>query len=92
MGQSSDRKEERQERVENVFFNIGRENIYDSSYFALSTNVSNSGVCIYTNRPIEQGQVLSLFSKYLWNSLKHAEVKWVKHISQNICKAGLSII
>ncbi len=55
---------------------------------AISTNISDSGLCIYTFKPLAVGQNIVFRSKL---PLPHyrATVAWVKQYNQNVFKVGV---
>ncbi len=54
-------------------------------------DVSNSGLGIFTYKPITEGIGLKIYSKGLWEDSKHATVKWCKKIASDIYRSGLTL-
>jgi hypothetical protein len=55
---------------------------------AISTNISEGGICIYTFRPLKEGQDI-LFKKALPVPHHKGTVRWVKQIKPSIYMAGV---
>lgn len=59
------------------------------NFWAISSNVSQSGINIYTNRPLEEGDIINLASKALWTAPKEARVAWSMKVKANLFKVGI---
>jgi hypothetical protein len=55
---------------------------------AISSNISNAGICIYTFKPLEEGQDI-VFKNTLPVSHRKATVRWVKQCNRTTYKAGV---
>jgi hypothetical protein len=55
---------------------------------AISSNISASGVCIYTFKPLKEGQVI-VFKSNLPVPYHRATVRWVKQYNGSIYKVGV---
>ncbi len=55
---------------------------------AISANISDIGICIYTFKPLEKGQDI-VFKNTLPVPHRKATVKWVKQINRSVYKAGV---
>ena len=55
---------------------------------AISSNISNAGVCIYTFKPLEEGQEI-IFKNTLPVPYNRATVRWVRQCNKSIYKAGV---
>ena len=60
----------------------------DETLIAISSNISASGVCIYTFRPLREGQGV-IFKSNLPVPHKRATVRWVKQYNRSIYKVGV---
>jgi len=56
---------------------------------AKGCNISDNGICIYTFKPLEEGQEIT-FKNALPVAYSKAAVKWVKQCNPGIYKAGVS--
>jgi len=63
----------------------------DERFWAISSNVSPSGVGIFTNRPLEAGQEIKVTSKHLWDSPRAAHVAWSFQLNSRLFKAGIAL-
>ena len=61
------------------------------TFKALTTNLSDSGVGIYTDRPLEKGDSMALFSERLGDGPLTALVKWCQPASRMGYKVGLEL-
>jgi hypothetical protein len=61
----------------------------DESLIAVGSNISDSGACLYTFKPLRKGQGIT-FKSSLPVPCHGATVKWVKQYNQNIYKVGVS--
>lgn len=61
------------------------------TFKAITTNLSNSGLGIYTDRPLEQGASMALFSNRLGVAPLTALVKWCQPASRRGYKVGLEL-
>jgi hypothetical protein len=73
-----------------VFFASEDVSMYDFRYHAISVNVSKCGMCIFTDRPIDEGQEISFVSKYLWPDEKSGRAVWSQRLSDNLFKTGFA--
>lgn len=55
---------------------------------AVSSNISDIGICIYTFKPLEEGQEI-VFKSTLPFPHGRATVRWVKQCNPGIYKAGV---
>ena len=62
--------------------------VRDENLFAVGSNISASGACIYTFKPLKKGQGIT-FKSRLPVPYHGATVKWVKQYNQNIYKVGV---
>lgn len=60
----------------------------NETLLAIGSNISASGVCIYTFRPLKEGQGV-IFKSNLPVPHKRATVRWVKQYNRNIYKVGV---
>ncbi len=55
---------------------------------AVSSNISDIGICVYTFKPLKEGQEIVFKGALPFPHLK-ATVRWVKEIKPGIYKAGV---
>ena len=55
---------------------------------AISSNISDSGACIYTFKPLKEGEEL-LFKSNLLVPYHKATVRWVKQCNRSIYRVGV---
>jgi hypothetical protein len=55
---------------------------------AISSNISDAGICIYTFKPLKKGQDI-VFRNALPVPHRKATVRWVKKINPSIYKTGV---
>lgn len=60
----------------------------EGTLLAISSNISDAGICIYTFKPLEVGQDI-VFKNTLPVPHRKATVRWVKQCNWSICKAGV---
>ncbi len=60
----------------------------DRSLLVISSNISDTGMCIYTFKPLEKGQDI-VFTSDLPVPHHKATVKWVKQCDRTIYKIGV---
>ncbi len=60
----------------------------DKSLLVISSNISDTGMCIYTFKPLEKGQAI-VFKSDLPVPHYKATVKWVKQCDRTIYKVGV---
>jgi hypothetical protein len=58
---------------------------------AIGSNISDVGVCIYTFKPLEEGDEI-IFNDDLPVPHRRARIIWVKQCNQSIYKAGAEFI
>lgn len=80
------RREFRMEMVKTILYTDR-----DERFWAISSNVSPSGIGIFTNRPLEQGQEIKVTSKHLWTEPKIARVAWSFQLNTRLYKAGIAL-
>jgi len=87
MRQANGRKGQRSEQAQVVFYKDGAR---DESFFAITVNVSDCGVCIFTDRPLEKGEVF-LVESALWKKARSATAVWANRLGDTLFEAGLSL-
>jgi len=55
-----------------------------------SFNISESGMCFYTQASLKEGLNLSVQSEYIWDSPKTGVVKWCRRKYLNFYQVGVS--
>jgi len=55
-----------------------------------SFNISESGMCFYTQAPLKEGLNLSVRSEHIWGSPKTGIVKWCNRKYLNFYQVGVS--
>jgi len=84
------RREPRQVMIGDVFYTTLNDPI-EMSFRGMLFDLSTSGLCIFTHRPLNEGTELRLEGTRLWENAKYAVVKWCKPISTDIYRVGLSL-
>lgn len=56
---------------------------------AITTNISDKGICLYINRPLSEGTMISVASKSLWTNPRPLKVVWCRKASKTCFKVGL---
>lgn len=62
--------------------------IKDETLLCISSNISDFGVCIYTFKPLKEGQDI-IFKSNLPVQHHRATVRWVKQCNRSIYQAGV---
>jgi hypothetical protein len=60
------------------------------SRYGKSFNISESGMCFYTQTPLEDGLNLRIQSEHIWDSPKTGIVKWCNRKYLNFYQVGVS--
>lgn len=60
----------------------------ERALLVISSNISDTGICIYTFKPLKRGQDI-VFKSDLPVPHHRATVKWVKQCDKSIYKAGV---
>lgn len=58
----------------------------------LTTDMSQNGLGLYTNKPVEVGEGLKLYSKRLADKPVTAEVRWCSKVSDALYRVGLMMV
>ena len=82
------RREKRISRIEPLYFISDEHGDYDFDYWAMTLNVSPSGLKIVTDRAVVSGQELELMCSQLWSASKNARVVWCNRLNNRMYKAG----
>jgi hypothetical protein len=90
MGYWKFRRDKRAEKSKAVFYVSKNGNLFDESFFAVAVNVSECGVCILTDRPVEKGEVFLLESG-LWTKARQAKAVWTNCIGNALYEAGFAL-
>lgn len=61
------------------------------SLLAIGSNISDSGACIYTFKPLKEGEGL-LFKSNLPVPYRKATVRWVKQCNRSIYRVGVMFV
>ncbi len=56
----------------------------------ITLNISDSGVCFYTQKRLEQGATLYLSSKSFWEKPRMGSVMWCRKITEELYRVGLT--
>jgi hypothetical protein len=54
-------------------------------------NESKTGLSIFTDRPLLEGQVLKVFAKELWTGAKFTTVRWCLEVARDTYRSGLKV-
>ena len=60
------------------------------SRYGKSFNISESGMCFYTQTPLEDGLNLRIQSDHIWDSTRSGIVKWCNRKYLNFYQVGVS--
>ena len=52
---------------------------------------SKTGLSIFTDKPLREGQVLKVFAKELWTGAKFTTVKWCLEVARDTYRSGLMV-
>ena len=58
--------------------------------YGTSFNLSKSGMCFYTNMPLDEGLRLQVHSSHIWDNPKSSTVKWCSKQDPQYYKVGIS--
>ena len=83
----SRRKEKRSHIMKPVYF--FEEEI--AKNFAVSINLSRSGMCIITSLEVTPGQEVTVYSKFLWPDPRKAIATWSRNLGPGVNKAGFTL-
>ncbi len=61
------------------------------SHYGKSFNISESGLCFYTQTPLRAGLNLRVHSEHIWDSPKLGIVKWCNRKYLNFYQVGVSL-
>lgn len=63
----------------------------DRSIECVTVNASNSGVSIYSEKPLQSGSRFIIYSGKIWDVPKHGIVMWCKKIASGLYRAGIML-
>jgi hypothetical protein len=52
---------------------------------------SRTGLSIFTDKPLQKGQVLKVFAKELWTGAKLSTVRWCVEVARDTYRSGLMV-
>lgn len=58
----------------------------------IALNLSESGICIYTDIHLKAGMPLTIYGGPAWNGSRKGHVVWCKMIAQGLFKAGIKLL
>ena len=58
----------------------------------ITLNVSDSGICFYTQSRLDQGITLYLSSRAFWEEPRKGTVMWCRKITEELYRVGLTFI
>ena len=58
----------------------------------ISLNLSEGGICIYTNIDLKEGMSLAMYGEAAWNGIRKGYVVWRKMISQDLFRVGIKLL
>ncbi len=61
----------------------------DETYYGAIMNISDAGLCLCGSAPLTEGQEIMIKSD-LTRLCRVATVRWVEHLDNMMCKAGIS--
>ncbi len=56
----------------------------------ITLNISDSGICFYTQMRLEQGATLYVSSKAFWEEPRKGTVMWCRKITEELYRVGLT--
>ncbi len=56
----------------------------------ITLNISDSGICFYTQTRMEQGAALYISSKAFWEGPRKGTVMWCRKITEELYRVGLT--
>jgi len=56
--------------------------------FAVSVNISRSGICVITSLEVNPGQEVTVYSKFLWPDTIKAITAWSRNLGPGVNKVG----
>jgi len=84
------RTKQRDDMSQVVFYLRGEEGSLDERFFAVTVNVSDNGLCVFTDRPVSKGEVYLVRSN-LWPSVKSAKAVWSNKLGDSLFETGFSL-
>jgi len=60
----------------------------DKTLLCVGSNISDSGICVYTFIPLKEGQCV-MFEENFPMPYHKATVRWIKQYNQNLYRVGL---
>ncbi len=58
----------------------------------ITINLSDSGMCFYTHKSLEEGAQVLISGSNIWNNPKKADVRWCKKIMGGLYRVGLTFV
>lgn len=62
----------------------------EPAFEGIIIDVSNSGLGMFTYKPVIEGVGLKIYGNGLWENSRRATVKWCRKIASDIYRAGLT--
>jgi hypothetical protein len=56
----------------------------------VSLDISDTGMCFYTDAPLQKGAQLQLSVQYVWDSPRGSTVRWCNMITNDLYRVGVS--
>lgn len=78
--------------IEYTYTSLNEGRISCQTNSGLSVNLSASGLGFYTDKALQQGQRLTLYSKKLKDFTIEAQVRWCSKLSDSIYRMGVSFL
>ncbi len=55
----------------------------------ITLNISDSGICFYTQNRLEQGTILHISSRAFWEEPRTGTVMWCRKITEELYRVGV---
>lgn len=59
---------------------------------ATTFDISEGGMCFYSNKPVDIGYTIEVQCKELWDSPKHGVVRWCQRIHHRLYRVGVQFV
>ncbi len=86
------RTEERTSLISSVFYTPVSRARENGNLWGVTTDVSHSGVGMYTDHALEEGSSVRVHSEDLWNDDRTARIKWCKEVRKKLYRSGLFFV
>ena len=56
----------------------------------ISLDISDTGMCFYTDEPLQEGVLLQLSVQYVWDTPRSSSVRWCNMVTNDLYRVGIS--